>query len=203
MTQQINNFTGMTNGYIKRMERFDYGEIHLVLGPMYSGKSSELIQIIKKYKLLGIEIMTINHSFDTRYGSNKIVTHDGNDVECVQTDNLMSLKDNPNYIKSKVIVIEEGQFFTDLFDFVIHCCYTDNKRVYIAGLNGDFQKKSMGDILKLIPQCDSLVKLSALCMECKDGTLAHFSKRIIDNTNDIVIGSVDTYIPVCRKHHSD
>ena len=184
------------------MTSFDTGEIHLVLGPMYSGKSSELLKIIKKYKLLGIDIMTINHSFDKRYGSNKIVFHDGIELDCFQTDNLLSLKDNQNYIKSKVIVIEEGQFFSDLFDFVMHCCYTDNKRVYIAGLNGDFQKKSMGQLLKLIPECDSLIKLSALCMKCKDGTLAHFSKRIIDNTDDIVVGSVDAYIPVCRKHHT-
>jgi thymidine kinase len=197
MTQQLNNLNKLT-----KMTSFDTGEIHLVLGPMYSGKSSELLKIIKKYKLLDIDIITINHSLDNRYGSNKIVTHDGNEIDCVQTDILMSLKKNKNYIKSKVIVIEEGQFFTDLFDFVMHCCYIDNKRVYIAGLNGDFQKKSMGDILKLIPECDSLVKLSALCMKCKDGTLAHFSKRITDNTDDILVGSVDTYIPVCRKHHT-
>ena len=179
------------------------GEIHLILGPMYSGKTSELLKVTRKYKLLEVPVLNVNHVFDKRYDTGKIVSHDGVKTDCMQLKSLKDLYRSDEYTNSKVIVIEEGQFFGDLFEFVKESCYNQHKIVYVAGLNGDFEKKPMGQILDLIPHCDTLVKLSALCMICKDGTQAHFSKRIVNNSEDICVGSHESYIPVCRKHHSN
>ena len=177
------------------------GEIHLIMGCMYSGKSTELLKIINKYNILDIDILVINHSYDTRYGTDKIVSHDGKKYDCLQCDKLMDIINNPIYLKAKVVIVDEGHFFEDLFEFTIQSCDKNNKCVYIAGLNGDYKKEPIGDILKLIPHCDSITKLLALCIMCKDGTPGLFSKRIIKNDSKILVGSGEEYIAVCRKHY--
>ena len=177
-------------------------ELHIIIGCMYSGKSTELLNIIKKYKLLKKNILPINHSSDTRYGNNKIISHDKIETNCIKTERLNDLVTTENYINSEIIIIEEAQFFPDLFDFVMLALYKHNKIIYVAGLDGDYKKFPFGDILKLIPQCDTIKKLSALCLSCNDGTLANFTKRIVENDSQTLIGSIDTYIPVCRYHHN-
>ena len=96
----------------------------------------------------------------------------------------------------KIILINEGQFFPDLYDTVIKMI-KDNKKVYIAGLDGDFQRKKFGQMLDLIPLCDTITKLTSLCNICKNGNLGIFSKRITNEIEQTVIGS-NNYIPVCR-----
>ena len=73
-----------------------------------------------------------------------------------------------------------------------------NKKVYICGLDGDFERKKFGQILDLIPMCDKVTKLTSLCSQCKDGTPGIFSMRLTNETAQTVVGS-DNYIPVCRK----
>lgn len=77
----------------------------------------------------------------------------------------------------------------------------DAKLVIISGLDGDFQRKSFGQILDLIPLADRVDKLSALCSKCRDGTPAIFSKRYAKGTEQIAVGGLDSYLPVCRKHY--
>lgn len=185
---------------IKRLN-MDTGEIHIITGPMYSGKTSEIQKIINKYKILDVQQIIFNHSIDTRYGEGKIYSHDKHGIDCIQTDTLLSFIDNDLYKESTIVIIDEAHFFTDLREFVLDSCYKYYKRVYVAGLNGDFERKQIGDILSLVSECDTITKLSALCTICKDGTPAIFSKRITESTDTILVGSDKDYISVCRKHH--
>ena len=75
---------------------------------------------------------------------------------------------------------------------------TNDKKVYVCGLDGDFERKKFGQILNLIPLCDKVTKLTSLCSVCKNGAPGIFSKRITLETEQTVVGS-DNYIPVCRK----
>jgi len=165
---------------------------------MFSGKSTELIQVINRFKLLKRRILAINHVFDKRYGINKIISHDRTEESCIQIDKLNSIVDTVEYTESDIIVIEEAHFFEDLYDFVMLSC-SKNKKIYVAGLSGDYKLDPIGEILRLIPCCDTVKKLSALCLKCNDGTAAYFSKRIDKNNSQILVGS-DEYIPVCRHH---
>ena len=176
------------------------GELHLIMGCMFSGKSTELIKIIRKYQLLKKTILPINHVIDTRYGNNKIITHNKTEIPCMQLDKLLPLLTQDIFRMSDVIVIEEAHFFEDLYPFVLYSINDLNKKVYVAGLNGDYKQEPIGDINKLIPHSDTITKLSALCTVCNDGTPAHFTKRIITDNTQILVGSTDSYIPVCRKH---
>jgi thymidine kinase len=94
-------------------------------------------------------------------------------------------------------LINEGQFFDDLYDCVIDML-KENKQVYIAGLDGDFERKKFGQILDLIPHCDEVTKLTSLCSICKNGKPGIFSLRLSRETKQTVVGS-DNYIPVCRN----
>ena len=93
-------------------------------------------------------ILPINHVIDTRYGSNKIITHNKTEMSCLQLDKLMPLLTTHSYTLSEIIIIEEGHFFEDLYSFVLHSVNKMNKMVYVAGLNGDYKQESIGDINK-------------------------------------------------------
>lgn len=180
------------------------GRIDIVIGSMFSGKSTELIRRINRYKVLGKKILVINHRLDQRYSENSISTHSNMVLECLSLQKLSDIKGNEKYQKEydncEVLVIEEAQFFDDLYDVVVNAADNDNKIVIVAGLDGDSNREEFGDILKLIPKCDSVKKLHALCVKCKDGTCASFTKRLVKNDSQIYIG-VSEFIAVCRYHY--
>ena len=176
------------------------GYLELIFGPMFSGKTTTLIQRYKQHKLLGHNIVAINYFQDTRYADNGLYSHDGLNIDCIQAETLQQVFDsNVNKIeKCDVIVINEGQFFKDVFETVIDWVEKKNKIVYVCGLDSDFKRNKFGNFLELIPYCDKITKLKSLCMKCKNGEKALFSKRITNHESQIVIGT-NNYIPVCRK----
>ena len=182
------------------MENIQKGYLHLIIGPMYAGKSTELIRIINRYKCLNKKITVINHSYNNRYGSIFLTTHNNEKFnECIVLDNLSDIS-SEELMNSDVIIIEELQFFKDAFDNITKWCDDYNKIVIAAGLTGDFMREPFGDILKLIPHAEEVTKLNALCKKCGDGTLAHFSKRITSDNEKTLVGSDDIYEAVCRYH---
>ncbi len=98
---------------------------------------------------------------------------------------------------SEVILINEGQFFEDLFE-VVSDMLSHGKKVYVCGLDGDFERKKFGQLLDLVPLCDKVTKLTSLCSLCKNGTKGIFSMRLTPEKEQTVVGS-SNYIPVCRS----
>jgi thymidine kinase len=192
------------------------GYLEIILGGMYAGKTSRLVEIYKQCKFCNIPVVVINHSIDTRYDTDVedvLSTHDKVKIPCIKTEKLFDVwyrnkildKDHENIRKikdmfelgtSEVILINEGQFFPDLEEFVKKLL-DDGKKIYVCGLDGDFERKKFGQILDLIPLCDKVTKLTSLCSICKNGTPGIFSKRITTEKEQTVVGS-DNYIPVCR-----
>jgi thymidine kinase len=180
------------------MEKSGYLEI--IIGCMYAGKTSRLISIYKRNQICNIPTIVINHIEDNRYDNVKMSTHDKIMIPCIQTAKLYDiLKDNEEILNNNVFIINEGQFFPDLFDFVNMLISKHNKKVYIGGLDGDFKMNKFGQILDLIPLCNKIEKLNAICTICKNE--ASFTKRLTKDTNQKIIGT-DIYIPVCRSCHS-
>lgn len=178
------------------------GRIDIIMGCMFSGKSTEIIRLINRYKALDKKILIVNHSKDIRYKKDSISTHSNINIDCISIDDLDKIKNETKYEYNRkdVIVIEEAQFFNNLYEFVLTSAEQDNKIIILAGLDGDSNRNEFGDIIKLIPKCDSVTKLHALCSICKDGTLAPFTKRLVENKDQIFIG-IDEFIPVCRYHY--
>ena len=180
------------------------GYLKLILGPMFSGKSTKLIELIRKYKVINYKIMIIKNGIDNRYSDEaEIVSHNKDSEPCLSLTSLYDVYGNNDthvqYHESKVIFIEEGQFFNDLFDFV-QKSLMDDKIVFVVGLNGDSNQRNFGDIHRLLPLCDDIELLKACCKICMDETPALFSKRIIQTNEQVHVGAADEYIPVCRKH---
>lgn len=189
------------------------GYLEIILGPMYSSKSTRLVEIYKQCKFCNIPVTVINHSIDNRYDDVLLSTHDKVKIPCIKTEkltdvwvsnlhfdnleNIPRIKDKLEIAKSDVILINEGQFFPDLYEVVVDMLKY-NKKVYVCGLDGDFERKKFGTILDLIPLCDKVTKLTSLCSQCKDGTPGIFSMRLTNEVEQTVVGS-DNYIPVCRK----
>lgn len=176
-----------------------FAYLELILGPMFSKKTSRLIDIHKQCEYCNIPTLSLNHSFDTRYSKKQLSSHDKIMIPChfinkniIHYENIME-----EYQNAQVILINEGQFFPDLVEMV-EKMLKDGKKIYVCGLDGDFKQKKFGQILDLIPLCDKVTKLTSLCGKCKDGTAAIFSMRITNENEQTVIGS-DNYIPVCRK----
>jgi thymidine kinase len=176
--------------------------LELIIGPMFSGKTSRIVEIYKQCKFCNISVSVINHSIDNRYDEELLSTHDKVKIPCIKTDKLMELFNNNNLLSetiliSDVILINEGQFFNDLQEFV-NRLLGKGKKIYICGLDGDFERKKFGQLLDLIPLCDKVTKLTSLCNLCKNGKAGIFSKRISSEKEQTVVGA-DNYIPVCRE----
>ena len=169
--------------------------LKLILGCMYSGKTTEIIRIVNSLKHIGENPIIIKPKIDNRYSINKISTHNKNENDCITLDSLPEFNDNDN----KYIIIEEAQFFNDLYQFVIYQVDILEKNIIVVGLDGDSNRENFGEIHKLLPICDEIIKLKAYCSICKNGTLGIFSKRISDNKSKILVGSDKDYIAVCRK----
>ncbi|KAJ3323561.1 listerin E3 ubiquitin protein ligase 1 [Boothiomyces sp. JEL0866] len=174
------------------------GKLELIIGCMFSGKSTELISRIRKHKIIESNYIVINHSKDTRYDENQIVSHNLDKEGCYSTTHLLPFIETKAYEDHHVFFIEEAQFFPDLLEFVSRAVDTDFKHVIVCGLDGDYQRRPIGQVLQLIPIADTVDKLRALCAICKDGTEALFSLRRTSDTSVELIGGIDEYLPVCR-----
>jgi thymidine kinase len=178
------------------------GFLELIMGPMFSGKTSRLLDIYNQCVYCDIPVLVVNYSGDKRYSDTMLSTHDSRTIPCIFVDRLSDIEnqeENRELLeKSKVILINEGQFFSDLFEWTIKNVDVDNKKVYIAGLDGDFKREVFGDILKLIPYADKVTKLTSICSKCRNGRAGLFSHRISKEQQQKMIGSSE-YTPLCRK----
>lgn len=177
------------------------GRIELIFGPMFSGKTSELIRRIRRYKHAKHRCVLLKWKADTRYSESKAATHDKQEEDAVPVCHLpiggVPVDGAPDLRDTQVIGIDEGQFFGEIYDFA-EWAVRSGKTVIIAALDGTFQRKPFGRVLELVPLADAVTKLNAVCMKCC-ALEAPFSKRITNELDIQVIGGAEKYIAVCRK----
>lgn len=174
------------------------GYLELILGPMFSGKTSRLVEIYNHYNENTDEnVIVINYIGDKRYHATMLSTHDEVFIPCEFTSSLKEWLDTSNIKNTDVILINEGQFFEDLYVSVHIMVEELHKKVYVCGLDGDYRREKIGHILDLIPICDNIVKLTSRCSLCHG--VAIFSHRKTEQVEQYVIGSIDTYMPLCRR----
>lgn len=178
------------------------GSLKLILGPMFSGKSTELLRCAREYESIDKKVLYINHSKNNRYGTKSISTHDLFKIKkpCFSIDSLCSI-DQVSIKSADVVIIEELQFFNDAFTYVTDWVDTFGKTVIAAGLSGDSNRNQFGDINRLISHADDVVMLKAFCDICKDGTRAPFTYRHSKDNSQILVGSNSEYSALCRRHY--
>jgi thymidine kinase len=170
------------------------GYLDLILGPMFSGKTSRLIELYYIH-YLSSRLLVVNHASDTRYtNDSKMVAHNNVSIPCKLVRSLSELEvDMNNYDR---ILINEGQLFPDLYEFVMEQVYKNKKYVWVAGLDGDYKCNPIGQMIQLIPHADSIVKLHGKCSICVYRP-SIFTLRTTDDKEQVLIGT-DQYKPVCR-----
>lgn len=169
------------------------GYLEIIVGPMFSGKTSYLIDVYNQHNVPEQSLKVINYSLDTRYDDKMLSSHDLVKIPCSFASKIGD--EMEDCINHDVILINEGQFFPDLKERVLELVEKRHKYVYICGLDSDFKRNKFGDLLDLIPYCDKVTKLTAKC-EC--GEPAIHSHRRVTSEQQILIGS-DNYQPLCRK----
>lgn len=170
------------------------GRIDVIVGPMFAGKTTELLRRIHRAELGHRKCIVFKYSGDTRYTEDKVCTHDKKMHVAIPSKSLMNHIDMCR--SYDVIGIDEGQFFPDIVEFCETLANT-GKQVIVAGLDGDFRRKPFGKLLELVPKCESVKKLTAIC--AKTGQEASFTKRTIENSEIEVIGGAEMYCPVSRS----
>ena len=179
------------------------GYLELFIGPMWSGKTSELVKLHKQYTFCDTPVLAINYTHDTRYSNHTICTHDLVNIPCETCVELCEIADitrgtvEPIFKEARVILINEGQFFKDIVEWVKTAVEVYDKQVFICGLDGDFKREPFGGLLSLIPFCDKVTKMHSICGYCKD-KYAIFSHRYSNEIKQELIGS-EQYVPLCRK----
>ena len=113
--------------------------LEIIIGNMFSGKTSELIRRLKRYKVLGKRISVITSSKDTRSEKEVIHSHDGVDFECLKVSEIADTLLDENFCESDVVAVDEAQFFDNLKGFVQMCLFL-KKTVILAGLDADFKR---------------------------------------------------------------
>ncbi len=179
--------------------------LDIIIGPMFAGKSCELIRRIRLLKVLKKEYIVIKPKIDNRYDnltdSSMIVSHNFDKEHCIQLNKMHDIYSH-QLDKIDTIFIDEGQFFEDLVDVVKNLVELYKINIVVTGLDGDSNRNKFGHILDLIPLCNTCTKINAACIMCLDGTPAPFSFRKQNTSQEqILIGAADTYMSLCRKHY--
>lgn len=181
-----------------------HGYIEMVVGPMYSGKSEELIRRLKRAKIAKQEVIVFKPSIDNRYSQEDVVSHSGVAIQAVPINDLNKIWD---YIlpQTQVVGFDEVQFFEKGIIEIVIKLADKGIRVICAGLDMDFKAVPFGVIPELLARAEFVDKLQAVCVKCGDP--ATRTQRIIDGKparfDDpvILVGATESYEARCRKCH--
>lgn len=190
------------------------GTLQLIVGPMFSGKSTELLRQIHRNRSIGRTVLVVNHAQNQRYNSTGLTTHDAEFVpaeeDCVRTEQLHDLLDvtsplHAAFQRADMVVIEELQFFADAYETVTHIVRHTTKCIVAAGLIADYRREPFGDVLRLMPYADQITHLRGLCCLCRDGTPGPFTRRRTRHAAEptMLVAAADVYEVVCRRHYDD
>lgn len=179
------------------------GSLEVICGPMFSGKSEELIRRLRRATIAKQKTGVFKHSLDNlRSDCEAIVSHGGSIVEALSTSSSESIATIVEQSDVEVVGIDEIQFFDHDIVTVICALIDKGKRVIVTGLDTDFRGMPFEPMPILLAIADSVVKLQAICTEC--GNNATFTQRLVDGKpaqyDDplILIGRQEAYQARCR-----
>jgi len=175
------------------------GSIEVICGSMFSGKTEELLRRLKRAEFAKLKTSVFKPQVDVRYDNEKIVSHDTNII--VSTPIKSPSEILPLVNDSKVVAIDEAQFFNDELIAVCNTLARQGKRIIIAGLDMDFLGKPFGVMPQLLAIAEHITKVHAICINC--GGIANHSFRLTKNQDLVQLGEKDEYKPLCRQCFSN
>ncbi|ABR46555.1 Thymidine kinase [Alkaliphilus metalliredigens QYMF] len=187
------------------MEYSKDGSIEVIVGPMYAGKSEELIRRINRAEIAELKVLAFKPSIDNRYSAQHITSHNGKQLKCIP---VKDAKEVMEYIEKQdfdILAIDEVQFLGDEVLKVCQDVANRGKRVICSGLDMDFRGEPFQVVPNLMAIAEHVTKLTAVCMTCK--MPATRTQRLVDGRpakyDDpiIMVGAKESYEARCRKCH--
>jgi thymidine kinase len=181
------------------------GQLTVVCGSMYAGKSEELIRRARRALYARRKVQVFKPVIDRRYDDEMVVTHMGVRHEAFPVTGVKELKDRVEP-DTNFIAIEEAQFFDASLVPLVAGWADSGREVVVAGLDQDFRRQPFGPMPALLAVADEVVKLRAICQRC--GRPASHTQRIIDGQpaawDDpiVLIGATEAYEARCRCCHA-
>ena len=180
------------------------GSIEVVCGPMFAGKTEELIRRIKRLEYAKQNVLVFKPKIDTRYATDEIVSHNLSKKPSLIIDKSIEIY---NHVKADTdaVVIDEVQFFDNDIIRITEDLADRGIRVIVGGLDRDFRGEPFGPMPELLARAEFVTKLTAICV--KSGLPATRTQRIIDgkpahyNDPTILVGANESYEPRSRHYH--
>jgi thymidine kinase len=172
------------------------GQIEVICGCMFSGKSEELIRRLRRAAIARQPVQAFKPAIDRRFAGDSIVSHDARSVESIAVDDVSEILDRVRP-ETRVVGIDEAQFLAGPLVDVCETLAARGVRVIVAGLDQDYLGKPFEPIPQLLAVADSITKVTAVCVVC--GRPATKSQRLIASAERVVIGDGAIYEPRCRR----
>jgi thymidine kinase len=172
------------------------GWIEVVCGPMFSGKSEELIRRLRRAEIARQRVQIFKPGIDQRYGDDHIVSHSALKIRSLGVKDAADLESKLD-IRTEVIGIDEAQFLgMGMIDLVVRLADM-GKRIIIAGLDTDYLGRPFHPMPELLAVADEITKTLAICMQC--GNPAKHTQRLVASEELIVVGAAGMYEARCRR----
>ena len=175
------------------------GAVEVVCGPMFSGKTEELIRRVRRAQIARQKIQIFKPAIDDRYHETNVVSHVGLSVEAQPVQSSLEILTKV-YDSTRVVAIDEVQFFDSDIILVIKKLSRRGIRVICAGLDQDYTGSSFGPMAELLCMADSVDKIQAVCTVCGSPASKTFRKNPEDCDDQVLVGESDLYEARCRTH---
>lgn len=176
------------------------GRLEVITGPMFSGKSEELIRRLRRAAIARLRVRCFGPELDQRYGGKAIASHNAQRLEAVMIADVAALAAELANTQVDVVGIDEAQFFAPELVPLVMRLVQSGVRVIIAGLDMTFAAEPFGPMPTLMAVADEVLKLSAVCMTC--GAPAVHSQRLVGGDATVLVGAAEAYEARCRLHFS-
>lgn len=171
-----------------------HGWMEVICGSMFSGKTEELIRRLKRVEFAKQKMLLFKPAIDDRYHTEKVVSHKGSSFHAIPVKHSSEIL--THWKKERIVAIDEAQFFDKELIDVCNQLAKQGVRVILAGLDMDYLGKPFGPMPELICCAEYVTKVHAICVSC--GNLAQFSHRTSQDSEQVLVGAVEAYEPLCR-----
>ncbi len=175
------------------------GSIEVICGPMFSGKTEELIRRVRRAQIARQQVQIFKPKIDNRYHETHVVSHSAQEIPSTPVKDSLEILEKI-YDTTRVVAIDEVQFFDASILKVLDKLARRGMRVICAGLDQDYASKPFGIMGELLAVADQVTKIQAICTVCGEPATKTYRKSL-ENSDQILVGEKDLYEARCRAHY--
>ncbi len=172
------------------------GWIEVICGPMFSGKTEELIRRLRRAEIARQRVQVFKPAIDDRYSRSAIVSHNRDKEQAIAVRSAVEILERVD-ADVDVVAVDEAQFFDERVIDVVERLADEGRRVIVAGLDTDYRGRPFEPMPSLVAVAEYVTKLLAICMEC--GNPANRSQRRTGGADQVEVGAQERYVAVCRR----